>query len=312
MKLISLAELIEEYDDNLSRRSTYEALRERDVLRAHPVLENLIKQRNAVQVDYLQMILREPHRKNELEEEARPILTALDQQIGEYREQNNVTEEPPHYECDICQDTGFAGDGYCICLKKKAYVRVIGAYDLESFSGDLSDYSFEIFTDPDDKARASKMVRYLKKQYEDYPVVRKKQLVLLGKAGTGKTYVIRRFLRTMAEKEQDICYISARNLFDYFHQDRLGETDGVDLLYEAKILAIDDLGSEPMTQNVTREYLFDLMNVRKEKGLLTVFVSNNNLDELNNRYTERIVSRLLSVNDSDVFQFEGKDLRLVR
>ena len=266
MKLISLAELIEEYDDNLSRRSTYEALRERDVLRLHPVLENLIKQRNAVQVDYLQMILREPHRKNELEEEARPILTALDQQIGEYREQNNVTEEPPHYECDICQDTGFAGDGYCICLKKKAYVRVIGAYDLESFSGDLSDYSFEIFTDPDDKARASKMVRYLKKQYEDYPVVRKK----------------------------------------------LGETDGVDLLYEAKILAIDDLGSEPMTQNVTREYLFDLMNVRKEKGLLTVFISNNTLDELNNRYTERIVSRLLSVNDSDVFQFEGKDLRLVR
>ena len=56
MKLISLAELIEEYDDNLSRRSTYEALRERDVLRLHPVLENLIKQRNAVQVDYLQMI----------------------------------------------------------------------------------------------------------------------------------------------------------------------------------------------------------------------------------------------------------------
>ena len=78
------------------------------------------------------------------------------------------------------------------------------------------------------------------------------------------------------------------------------------------MLAIDDLGSEPMTQNVTREYFFELLCRRQERGGYTFAVTNHSFEQLAERYTERVFSRLAGVSGSDVLRFTGQDLRMYR
>lgn len=82
-------------------------------------------------------------------------------------------------------------------------------------------------------------------------------------------------------------------------------------VYDAKVLVIDDLGSEPLTQNVTREYFFDLLCARARAGLHTFMATNNTYEQLKERYTERVSSRLLSKKQSLVLRFFGEDLRLL-
>jgi DNA replication protein DnaC len=87
--------------------------------------------------------------------------------------------------------------------------------------------------------------------------------------------------------------------------------DNVDLtpLFEVPLLIIDDLGTEPMTRNVTIEYFFDLINERYVSGLHTVIVTNMGFLELKQQYGDRIHSRLMDVRLSQKIIFKGRDVR---
>ena len=76
------------------------------------------------------------------------------------------------------------------------------------------------------------------------------------------------------------------------------------------ILLIDDLGTEPMMQNVTREYLFTLLNERQAQQKHTVLATNLNHMDLMNRYGERVLSRLMDGMNMQTLELKGKDLRL--
>ena len=75
------------------------------------------------------------------------------------------------------------------------------------------------------------------------------------------------------------------------------------------MLMLDDLGSEPLMQNITVEQLFHLVNERQRRGLSTVISTNLTLPELKDRYTERIVSRLNDPKNCQIIVLEGRDLR---
>ncbi len=83
----------------------------------------------------------------------------------------------------------------------------------------------------------------------------------------------------------------------------------LDDLYETELLLIDDLGTEPLIENVTVEELFNLINERQNDGMCTVLSTNLNLSELKRRYTERVVSRLLDRQHCQALHFLGRDIR---
>ena len=89
-----------------------------------------------------------------------------------------------------------------------------------------------------------------------------------------------------------------------------GAKESMDALYETELLLIDDLGTEPLIENVTVEELFNLINERQNAGLCTVLSSNLTLNEIKARYTERIFSRLYDSNQCLKLQFLGRDIRL--
>ena len=64
-----------------------------------------------------------------------------------------------------------------------------------------------------------------------------------------------------------------------------------------------------MTQNVTREYLFDLLEARRRNHLPTVFATNMDKASLADRYTEKVISRLLDAESSWFIMLDSRDLR---
>ena len=71
-----------------------------------------------------------------------------------------------------------------------------------------------------------------------------------------------------------------------------------------------DLGTEPMMRNITVEYLFLLLNERMEAGLSTMVTTNLTPAQIQERYGERVCSRLFDRLSALTIKLEGKDLRL--
>ena len=75
------------------------------------------------------------------------------------------------------------------------------------------------------------------------------------------------------------------------------------------ILVIDDLGTEPIYNNVTREYLLALISERLDKNKHFIITTNLTAEEMLSRYNERFISRLSDKNKTKFIPFNGKDLR---
>ena len=86
-------------------------------------------------------------------------------------------------------------------------------------------------------------------------------------------------------------------------------TDAVRIYANLPFLVIDDLGTEPMVPNVTKETLFSVLNERIAMRLPTIVISNQMTDALSERYDERIVSRLTDKSVTAIVVFSGKNLR---
>jgi DNA replication protein DnaC len=137
------------------------------------------------------------------------------------------------------------------------------------------------------------------------------QMVLIsGGTGLGKTYTVRCIMRRVIERGFSAAYFTAYRLFSLFHSHRLGESVDLEPIFAVPLLIIDDLGTEPMTRNVTKEYLFDLINERAAANLHTIIVTNLTFDSVNERYGERIHSRLMYARHTKIIQYQGDDIRL--
>ena len=79
---------------------------------------------------------------------------------------------------------------------------------------------------------------------------------------------------------------------------------------KADVLLIDDLGTEPILKNVTKEYLYNLINVRQINNLPTIISTNLSEDDILSRYDERIFSRLANKNLSINLLLTSSDKRI--
>ena len=73
---------------------------------------------------------------------------------------------------------------------------------------------------------------------------------------------------------------------------------------------IDDLGTEPILKNITKEYLYNLINVRQVNNKPTFITTNLSLDNILERYDDRIFSRLGNKNLATNIQLTSSDKRV--
>ena len=315
----TLYDIFGEYDARRGHAErTAQAAREEAFSRS-PRLRELLEARQDVLLSQLREVLQHPSDKAAIQARTEAQVKRLNEQISREAGDAGISLSAlePQFRCPDCRDTGLLGEGrekrLCPCLKGQVYVRVLGGEEIARLEGGAEAFDESIFSETSGaREQIRKIRRFMEGYAAKYPENPHSTMVLLGKAGLGKSFMLAYLAKELQKKERDILYIRSGSLFGLFHRHRLGEFSRVDLIYDAAVLLIDDLGTEPVTQNVTQEYFFELLERRQAAGRLTALATNLDETMLKARYGERVFSRLFDCQKRELIRFAGEDLRLRR
>lgn len=226
-----------------------------------------------------------------------------------------------HYDCPLCQDTGFVNGSKCRCFKQAAIDLLYNQSNikkillLENFSNFNYDWYSEDYIDPVSGISALENIVNITKNVNsflsDFPSG--DNLLFYGDTGVGKTFLTHCIAGELLEKGYSVLYLSAIDLFDLFSKyafDNDSEADYRDVfsqILDCELLIIDDMGTE-LVNSFTNSRLFYCINERILAGLSTIISTNLSLEELMNTYSERIFSRLTM--SYQIFKIFGDDIRL--
>jgi DNA replication protein DnaC len=224
----------------------------------------------------------------------------------------------PIYSCKICKDTGNTDNSRCVCYMDE--VKRIAAADINANSPlTLTGFdSFELEFYPDSALDGSKSKRSIRdimrenfefcKNYAENFHLPNNGLIFSGKTGLGKTHLSLAIAGCVIDNGFNVIYGSAPDLFRKIENEHFGREPGrtMDSLKNAQLLVLDDVGAE-WESNFYVAAFYDLVNSRMNSRLPIIISTNLNLMELEKRYSERIVSRLLTMK---LMEFFGSDIRL--
>ena len=221
----------------------------------------------------------------------------------------------PKYSCKICSDSGFVDGKPCVCYKKQKNKKLIEAFGLSvNSSCTFENFDTTICKNTKQADTLQKLAKILQKWAEKYPNNEKNNIVISGKTGVGKTYLTSCLANKFLAEDRSVCFVSAFDLNESFLKyhtsfDKTKYT-WIEPFVESDILFIDDLGTEPMLNNVTRNYLYLVLSERERFSRPVVITTNLLPQDFLTRYDERIFSRLCNNRYAYVWQIEGDDLRI--
>ncbi|MBD5520919.1 MAG: ATP-binding protein [Lachnospiraceae bacterium] len=221
----------------------------------------------------------------------------------------------PSYTCPDCRDTGYIDGQKCHCFKQtminllyeQSNIREMlqnenfNALSYEYYEGEhLSHFRNAVTT----------CQNFIKNFNSDYH-----NLFFYGTVGTGKSFLSNCVAKELIESGHSVIYFSSSGLFDFLSKysfDLKNREDQIEQhndLYQCDLLIIDDLGTELTNQFVTSQ-LFSLLNGRHMGKKATVISTNLSLEELRNRYSDRIFSRITS--HYEICKLTGPDIRMYK
>lgn len=225
----------------------------------------------------------------------------------------NISDFDPKFECKNCKDTGFIDGKMCDCLTQNYYNTLM---ELSNTTFDniplISEYKTECFKQDINKMNSLKnsMINFV----DNIKTARTRNLVFVGNTGVGKTYLAKSIAKTCMSQGNTVIFTTSFNLNNEFLKSHLSsELDKIKLLnnfINCDLLVIDDLGSEPILKNVTREYLLILINERIARNKAIIITTNLRPDNIISTYGQRFASRIFNKEDSSLIEITGKDLRM--
>lgn len=223
----------------------------------------------------------------------------------------------PKYDCPLCNDTGYIQNKYCSCVKKEYYNQLFEIWGITSpptFTFDDSHLD-NIKNQTQKKALRSLYDAFLK-YCNKFPNVKPRNALFMGGTGVGKTCLISSIYNELTSRGFSVIFITAiqlNQLMLKFHTSPVYERNiyMADLL-DCDMLIIDDLGTEQIYKNVTKEYLLHILDTRTELSKPFIIATNLNENELNYIYNERIFSRMANKKTTATVEIIGNDIRLLK
>ena len=154
----------------------------------------------------------------------------------------------------------------------------------------------------------------------------KRGLYISGDFGVGKTYLCTALANSLAKKGKKVVFIKASSFFSQMKSYLVNNYEQFDKIIKklkyADCLIIDDLGAESVSQFVREDILFNILEYREENGLLTIFTSNLNIENLfdhfksdrkqleNKPKVDRLVERIDTM--SEKYTLVGRNMRRLK
>ena len=220
------------------------------------------------------------------------------------------------YTCPICQDTGYDGTRMCACMKRELMYEGFRASGIGHL---IEKQSFENFSldyyrsSEKDYALMEKTLEAAKEFAENVPP-QYGNLLMMGGTGLGKTHLSTAIARRVIERGYEVRYESVQNVIAAYEHDRFrsgrdGEDERSAIYLDAELLILDDLGAE-FTNAISLAALYHLINTRINQEKATVINTNLMQRELQEKYSDRITSRLLG--EFRVLSFCGMNVRYLK
>lgn len=226
----------------------------------------------------------------------------------------SYTEIP--YTCPDCEDTGYIDGSKCHCFRQ-ASLRMLYdmLYDKSHLHGLTETDNFSTLRDDlctgEDLEHFREAVRRCHSFIDNFDRGYE-NLLFVGSVGTGKSFLSSCIAHELLMSGHSVIYFSASDFFDACADNafRRGDDDAPDTdndLYDCDLLIIDDLGTEYANQFVNSE-LFSCLNARHNKHRSTIISTNLSLKLLQERYSDRILSRITGYYT--ILKLTGPDLRM--
>ena len=319
MRNIILQELHAEYEQRQQANQREESFRRMQAEAACPEIGQVLDSRQNLIFGTLRGILDGKASAEDIPAK----MDVLNKRLTSLLRQHGFAETylDPVCQCPVCGDTGYVGElvrEHCECFNQAFYARMYQRMGLSESTAQ----SFEAF-DPNvfsaeklpgksySQRDLMNVIRKTCEQYaENYPAVPVKDMLLVGQSGLGKTFLMHAMAKRLIQGGQNVLLISAYKFLDIARKAYMsGNVEELDTLMDADVLMIDDMGVEPLMENITIPQWFNLINERQLRGKGTILSTNLMEDELRRRYTERIASRLMNNTQCRLVQFAGEDVR---
>ena len=214
------------------------------------------------------------------------------------------------YECDECQDVGFVNRKMCRCMRRALN---LAGYESSGVAKLIAKQNFDTFDlkyyDGADKANMARILTRVKSYATEFDGTMH-NLLFVGTTGLGKTHLSSAIAKEVVDRGFDVVYESAQKVFSDFEAEKFGRTaageDRTGRYLDCDLLILDDLGTE-MQSTFTVSCLYNLINTRLISEKSTIISTNVRKEELLEKYTDRITSRLLG--EFEVCIFSGRDIR---
>ncbi|MBQ3105460.1 MAG: ATP-binding protein [Lachnospiraceae bacterium] len=221
----------------------------------------------------------------------------------------------PEYECKDCKDTGFIRGNKCHCFKQAEISLLYEQSNIQEIlkTQNFSALSYEYYSGEDLLLFKNAVITcrgFIENFNSDYH-----NLFFYGTVGTGKTFLSNCIAGELMNLGHSVIYFSAAGLFDRISRSTFHKSSGEELsdlyedLYTCDLLIIDDLGTE-LTNAFSSSRLFSCLNERILRRKSTIVSTNLSLEDLRDRYSDRIFSRITS--HFHLCKITGPDIRMLK
>ncbi|MBR5407975.1 MAG: ATP-binding protein [Lachnospiraceae bacterium] len=204
----------------------------------------------------------------------------------------------PIYTCNECKDTGYVEGVKCRCLKQAIIRHLYKQSNIENIlkKENFDTLTYDLYDDteiPVMEGIIKSCKDYVRDFNDEYA-----NLLFYGGVGVGKTFLTNCIAKELLEQGHSVLYFTAFQLFDTLakYAFRSGEvSESIDRVHEdifdCDLLIIDDLGTE-LTNAFVLTQLFLIINERDLRNRSTIISTNLSIEELSERYSERVFSRI--------------------
>lgn len=317
-----------QYDEIMRGYHRRQALHRREaetrisaIYKKFPRLEEINHLISSISVSTAKALLLNP--EEDSMESYRQTLAALRAEKADILSASGYSEDAllPHYDCQDCRDTGYLPTGKkCHCFRRQELDILYSQSNIqdivaqENFNTFSYQYYSDTYIDPATEKSAlvnMKNVTAICKEFvHRFPAA--ENLFFYGETGVGKTFLSNCIAKELMDRFFSVIYLSSVQLFELLAEDTFSRssqavtTHTQDIL-ECDLFIIDDLGTE-LSNAFTVSALFNCLNERLLRKHSTIISCNLSLENIRDRYGERLFSRLLG--NYKILKMYGEDIRL--
>ncbi len=226
----------------------------------------------------------------------------------------------PVYTCKDCKDTGYIGNNKCHCFKQEIINTIYSQSNIRDIleRENFSTFTYDYYSDTDinpstgltyrqNAQNAVAKCRDFINDFDNKP----KNILFFGDTGVGKTFLSNCIAKELISRGYSVIYFTAFQFFDILSNGVFKKDEEAlaahKNIFDCDLLIIDDLGTEFST-SFTSSQLFLCVNERILRQKSTIISTNLNLNQINEIYSERTLSRLSS--NYDLIKLCGDDIRI--